>query len=127
MRFAALLCFLIAEPATAFVKCKTADGKLLFVDVAPPGCAVEGAYQNTDAAVPIPSPTRWAPRPKPTRNAAEAGEEIIRRREIEREEASRKERRGPYGPDPLDRHLRCKWGNMKDALVGIPTRECPDP
>lgn len=30
----------------AITKCRTADGRLLFVDILPPGCVVEGLYKN---------------------------------------------------------------------------------
>lgn len=46
-----LLALLVAaSPASAIVKCRTADGKLIFADVAPAGCTPEGEYKNAPPA-----------------------------------------------------------------------------
>lgn len=44
-----LLCS-AATPASAFKKCRTADGKLVFSDNPPAGCVVEGTFDNSAAA-----------------------------------------------------------------------------
>jgi hypothetical protein len=43
--------------AAAFVKCKMPDGRLLFVDVPPPGCIVQGEIKNTEPAEPASEPS----------------------------------------------------------------------
>lgn len=86
---AVLVCF-AATPASAFKKCRTADGKLLFTDVPPAGCVVEGEIPNAPRA---PEPETPAGEPSagdvPVAGDAPAGgsfdaQAIATRRRIER-------------------------------------------
>jgi hypothetical protein len=43
--------------ASAFVKCQMPDGRLLFVDVPPPGCVVKGEMKNSEPAEPPSEPS----------------------------------------------------------------------
>lgn len=86
---AAIVVCIAASPAAAFKKCRTADGKLMFVDIPPPGCVVEEEFENRPAPAtegsPGEAPTGSSPEAATT--AADAGA-IAARRRIERELAS---------------------------------------
>ena len=51
------LALLGSDDATAFVKCQMPDGRLLFVDVPPPGCVVKGELKNTEPPEPVTEPS----------------------------------------------------------------------
>ena len=81
---AALVC-LGASPASAFKKCKTADGKVMFVDVPPAGCVVEGEFENPSSES---APSDAASGAEGTAEASDGGgdaQAIAARRRIERD------------------------------------------
>ena len=84
--------FVWASPGDAFVKCRTADGKVMIVDMAPPGCEVENELPNPPAdadsemprdAAPAAVERDESPRDGSAENAGNA-REISARRRIER-------------------------------------------
>ena len=76
-----------AGPIEAFVRCKTADGKVHFVDVPPEGCTVDAEFHNRPAAPEQPPAVEGSPIADPSRREEldeEDEQAIARRDDIER-------------------------------------------
>jgi hypothetical protein len=109
---AAGLLLLASAPASAFVKCRSADGKMMFVDVPPPGCVVEGELKNAPGAPeaePAPEAATGSTGDTAARDSADASA-ISSRRRIERE-------LDQVAGDLID--LRREFANAPKAPAGI--------
>ena len=107
----ALSLVLPALPASAIVRCTTADGKTMFVDVPPTGCTVERAYESAPRAADAPAaPSTGTPgvAPAPSDANETTRRAFARRTDLERDikqaEADRqtamRERTGLVYPSP---------------------------
>jgi len=108
---APILVCLFSFDAAAFMKCKTADGKLIVTDTPPPGCIIEGELKNDESsassAQAVPSAESAAHQTSTDSGDAQS---IAARRRIERELSD--------AADELAK-IRQELANAPRALPGI--------
>jgi hypothetical protein len=102
------VCIFGVSPIEAFVRCRTADGKLHFVDVPPEGCTVDAEFHNRPAV-----PEQDAP----------AAERDPSRRDVSDEEDERAMARR----DDIERALQQAAAKRVELLAELRSLEYPPP